>query len=201
MAQKVARLEAENRTLRDWSTDRFVSMWESMHGHDINVVRALQNIHTLQLEDTVRQRRIEEASKSLDALLRIRPSTSRVTATTPAPPSTTSFPPLPLPPATAFPALPATTSFPAPPLATAFPDPPPTTTSPAPPRNNRVACPPDNNHVPGPPPNNRIPRPPHHGDDGSCAVPDGRGRFVPNSRARRVEETEPLCRPRRCGGF
>ena len=47
-----------------------------MQGHNNNIVRALQNIHALQLEDTARQRRIEEASKSLEVLLRMAPSTS-----------------------------------------------------------------------------------------------------------------------------
>ena len=61
-------------------------MNESMQGHDNNIVRALQNIHALQLEDTARQRRIEEASKSLEGLLRMAPSTSPTLATTPAPP-------------------------------------------------------------------------------------------------------------------
>ena len=63
-------------------------MNESMQAHDNNIVQALQNIHALQLEDSARQRRIEEASKSLEVLLRMAPSTSmslpRFT-TTPAP--------------------------------------------------------------------------------------------------------------------
>jgi len=65
-------------------------MSERMQGHNHNIVQALHNIHALQLEDTVRQRQIEEASKSLEALLRM-PSTStsgRTSTTTPAPPST-----------------------------------------------------------------------------------------------------------------
>ena len=94
-------MEAENRTLRDWSTDRFMSMNESMQAHDNNIVQALQNIHALQLEDSARQRRIEEASKSLEVLLRMAPSTSmslpRFT-TTPAPaPSIPSPAPAPVP--------------------------------------------------------------------------------------------------------
>ena len=94
-------MEAENRTLRDWSTDRFMSMNESMQAHDNNIVQALQNIHALQLEDSVCQRRIEEASKSLEVLLRMAPSTSmslpRFT-TTPAPaPSIPSPAPAPVP--------------------------------------------------------------------------------------------------------
>jgi len=55
LGQRVAQLEAENRSMREWSSNRFMSLWENTKGHDANIVQALQNIHALQVEDNVRQ--------------------------------------------------------------------------------------------------------------------------------------------------
>jgi len=38
----------------EWSSNRFMSLWENMKGHDANIVQALQNIHALQVEDNAR---------------------------------------------------------------------------------------------------------------------------------------------------
>jgi hypothetical protein len=107
LAQKVSRLEAENRSLRDWSSDRFMSMWESMKGHDVNIMQALQNIHTLQLEDTTRQIRIQETAKSMESMIRI--------ASTSALPTFSTMPSLPrvTPPAMAAPTPNLSTTLPA----------------------------------------------------------------------------------------
>ena len=70
LGQRVARLEAENHSLREWSSDRFMSLWESTKGQDVNVVQALQNIHALQVEDNVRQNRIQQTVRNLEGLLR-----------------------------------------------------------------------------------------------------------------------------------
>lgn len=70
LGQRVARLEAENRSLREWSSDRFMSLWESTKGQDVTVVQALQNIHALQVEDNARQNRIQQTARNLEGLLR-----------------------------------------------------------------------------------------------------------------------------------
>jgi hypothetical protein len=70
LGQRIARLEAENRSLREWSSDRFMSLWESTKGQDVNVVQALQNIHALQVEDNARQNRIQQTARNLEGLLR-----------------------------------------------------------------------------------------------------------------------------------
>lgn len=94
LGQKVARLESETRSLRDWCSDRFMSLWESTKGHDVNIVQALHNIHALQLEDNARQVRIQETAKNLESLLRMG-NTAAPTSITP----TTSTRPEILPPA------------------------------------------------------------------------------------------------------
>jgi len=70
LGQRVARLEAENRSMREWSSDRFMSLWENTKGHDANIVQALQNIHALQVEDNARQLRIQQTTRNLEGLLR-----------------------------------------------------------------------------------------------------------------------------------
>ena len=102
LGQRVARLEAENRSMREWSSDRFMSLWENTKGHDVNVVLALQNIHALQVEDNARQVRIQQTARNLEGLLR------RATG------GTMPAPPLVGPPVRSPPSLPPITTSPSP---------------------------------------------------------------------------------------
>jgi hypothetical protein len=71
LGQKIARLESENRSMREWSSDRFMSLWENTKGRDVNVVQALQNIHALVVEENGRQIRIRQTAENLEALIRM----------------------------------------------------------------------------------------------------------------------------------
>lgn len=71
LGQKIARLESENRSMREWSSGRFMAMWETSNARDVNVVQALQNIHALQVEENARQIRIQQTAENLEVLLRM----------------------------------------------------------------------------------------------------------------------------------
>jgi hypothetical protein len=71
LTAKMARLEAENRSMRQWTTDRFMAMWETSNSRDVNVVQALHDIHALQVEENARQIRMERTAANLEILLQI----------------------------------------------------------------------------------------------------------------------------------
>lgn len=70
LAQKMARLESENRTMREWSSDRLMAIWETSNGRDVNIVQALHNIHAVQVEEHGRQIQLQRTTEHLEALLR-----------------------------------------------------------------------------------------------------------------------------------
>lgn len=86
LTQKIARLEAENRSIRQWTSDRFMAMWEASNGRDVHIVQALHDIHALQVEENGRQIRMQCVAEKLEALLRM-PASPPLPASLPHPTS------------------------------------------------------------------------------------------------------------------
>jgi hypothetical protein len=95
LGQKVARMECENRSMREWSSDRFLSMWETSNGRDVNVIQALQNLYAILVEENTRQTRIRQTAENIESLLQM--STPSLPMPTPSlpPMPTPSLPPMP----------------------------------------------------------------------------------------------------------
>lgn len=71
LSQKITRMESENRSMREWSSDRFMSMWETSNGRDVNIMHALQNMHAILVEENTRQTRIRQTAENLESLLQM----------------------------------------------------------------------------------------------------------------------------------
>jgi len=71
LSEKVARLEAENRSMRDWFSDRLLSVWENTRSRDAGVMQVLQNMHGLLMEESSRQDRLQVTAENLEALLKV----------------------------------------------------------------------------------------------------------------------------------
>jgi len=71
LSEKVARLEAENRSMRDWFSDRLLSVWENTRSRDAGVMQVLQNMHTLLMEESSRQGRLQVTAQNLESLLKV----------------------------------------------------------------------------------------------------------------------------------
>lgn len=57
--------------MRQWTSDRFMAMWETSNGRDVNIVQALHDIHAIQVEENARQIRLQHMAEKLEALLQM----------------------------------------------------------------------------------------------------------------------------------
>ena len=92
LSEKVARLEAENRSMRDWFSDQLLSVWENTRSRDAGVMQVLQNMHTLLMEESSHQGRLQvTAERTLRRYSRFLPS-RLLTPPTPTTPLTIPLP-------------------------------------------------------------------------------------------------------------